>query len=188
MKQEDLMTEILNCSVPTYYKKKREGNPGVLLIEKYFTKNKLKEFLETGKVEKFEKGLVVDEFVNKVIDRLFNKYNSPNFKKILDFYLQKFCENYAYYDEDGILKEDALICKYNNTHFDVQTVQLLISFIIYSNLETEVFNETMRQNLSDDDMEHKARLIYLISNNISNEELELILTSKYNLKIINQQF
>jgi len=71
MRQEEIMTKVLNCSIPTYYKKKRDNNPSVLVLEKYFSKKDLKEFLETGRIEKLEK---MDFLQNQVIKKNRIKY------------------------------------------------------------------------------------------------------------------
>lgn len=54
MKQEDIMCKLFNFSIPTYYKRKREKNKAIILIEKYFQKEEILEFINTGKVRKFD--------------------------------------------------------------------------------------------------------------------------------------
>lgn len=48
---------LLDVSRNTYYVHKRENRPIVALLEKYFTKEELEEFLETGKISKLEGGV-----------------------------------------------------------------------------------------------------------------------------------
>lgn len=55
MKQETIMCQLFNFSIATYYKRKRENNLAIKLVELYFSKESLQEFLETKKIEKFEK-------------------------------------------------------------------------------------------------------------------------------------
>ena len=54
MKKEDIYMELFDCSRPTYYKRKREGNKALKLISKYFNDEDLEEFLKTGKINKLE--------------------------------------------------------------------------------------------------------------------------------------
>lgn len=54
MKLDEATSSILGCSISGYYKWKKEGRPIINLLEKYFTKEDLAEFLETGKIEKME--------------------------------------------------------------------------------------------------------------------------------------
>lgn len=57
MTNEQIMTSLFGFSGPTYYKwskKERSERPIFNLIDKYFTKEDLEEFLSTGKVNKFD--------------------------------------------------------------------------------------------------------------------------------------
>lgn len=49
----------MDISKPSYYVWKRQGRPIFKLLETYFSKEELQEFLETGKISKFE---IVEEF------------------------------------------------------------------------------------------------------------------------------
>jgi hypothetical protein len=48
---------LLDVSRNTYYVHKRENRPIVALLEKYFTKEDLEEFLETGKISRLENNI-----------------------------------------------------------------------------------------------------------------------------------
>ena len=54
MKLEEIYMELFNFSRPTYYKWKRENIKVIKLLEKYFSKEDLEEYLETGKVSRYE--------------------------------------------------------------------------------------------------------------------------------------
>lgn len=54
MRHEEVMCSFFNFSAPTYYKRKREGTLAIKMIEKYFSKEELEEFIETGKIMKME--------------------------------------------------------------------------------------------------------------------------------------
>ena len=51
---KETMAAIFSTAEGTYYKWKREKRPIIALLEKYFTKQDLEEFLQTGKISKFE--------------------------------------------------------------------------------------------------------------------------------------
>ena len=75
MRHENVMCNFFNFSAPTYYKRKRELNPAISFIEKYFTKEELEEFLNTGKIAKFDKINNID--VDK-IELLLEQNNSDD--------------------------------------------------------------------------------------------------------------
>lgn len=55
MTEEQIMVDLFDFSAPTYYKwKKHERRKIFLLLETYFTKSDLEEFLSTGKISKYE--------------------------------------------------------------------------------------------------------------------------------------
>jgi hypothetical protein len=50
--------QLLDISRNTYYVHKRENRPIVALLEKYFTKEELEEFLNSGKISRLEHNVV----------------------------------------------------------------------------------------------------------------------------------
>lgn len=48
------IAELIGNNDKTIYRWKKEGRPIINLLEKYFTKENLEEFLSTGKIDKFE--------------------------------------------------------------------------------------------------------------------------------------
>jgi hypothetical protein len=56
---KETMAELFSTAEGTYYKWKKEQRPIIALLEKYFTREDLEEFLETGRISKFE---IVEEF------------------------------------------------------------------------------------------------------------------------------
>lgn len=73
MKLDEATSTILGCSVSGYYKWKKEKRPIIKLLEKYFNKEELEEFLESGKIEKLEK---TDFLKQQVIEKNRIKYLS----------------------------------------------------------------------------------------------------------------
>ncbi len=58
---------ILDISDKTYYNWKKEQRPIILLLEKYFSKEDLEEFLSTGIIEKLEKSNTEETIDNKEV-------------------------------------------------------------------------------------------------------------------------
>ena len=54
MKKEEAFLELFKFTRNTFYVWKRENRPIIKLIEKYFSNDNIKEFLETEKIKKFE--------------------------------------------------------------------------------------------------------------------------------------
>lgn len=55
MNNNELMSELFGFSSPTYFRWKREKRPIIDLIEKYFLKEDLEEFIKSGQVSKYER-------------------------------------------------------------------------------------------------------------------------------------
>lgn len=68
---EQIMSDLFKYSQQSYFNHKRENRPILLLIEKYFTKDELEEFLEKGSIASFEKKRI-DEH-NKLVLEEINK-------------------------------------------------------------------------------------------------------------------
>lgn len=51
---KQIMAGLFSTAEGTFYKWKNEGRPIISLLEKYYTKEELEEFLETGKIEKMQ--------------------------------------------------------------------------------------------------------------------------------------
>jgi len=54
MKYDEVISSVLSCSVSGFYKWKKQNRPIIKLLEKYFTKEELEEFLQTEKIDKLE--------------------------------------------------------------------------------------------------------------------------------------
>lgn len=51
---KEMMASLFSTSQGTYYKWKKENRPIISLVDKYFTKEDLEEFLETGEISKMK--------------------------------------------------------------------------------------------------------------------------------------
>lgn len=67
------MSKLFDFNSSTYYRWKKEHRPIITLLEKYFTKEDLEEFLESGKIKKLEK---TDFLKQHVIEKNRIKYLS----------------------------------------------------------------------------------------------------------------
>ena len=50
----DLITEMLSISRSAYFKFKKEKRPIIIFLNKYFNEQEIKEYLNTGKMERLE--------------------------------------------------------------------------------------------------------------------------------------
>ena len=78
MKVEDIYMELFGFSRPTYYKWKRENVKVIQLLEKYFSKSDLEEYLETGRIKRHE------NFDATKADPLFIEYVKFNLPSKMD--------------------------------------------------------------------------------------------------------
>lgn len=54
MKKDEIFSDILGCSVSGFYKWKKQNRRIIDLLENYFSLQDLNEFINTGKISKFE--------------------------------------------------------------------------------------------------------------------------------------
>jgi hypothetical protein len=71
MKRETIMCEIFGFSIPTYYKRKREGNIAIEMIEKYFTVEDLKEYQKNKSIPKLENQRIINDYYNYMSEEVF---------------------------------------------------------------------------------------------------------------------
>jgi len=112
-----LMSTLFGFSAPTYYSWKKENRPIISLIDKYFTKEDLEQFLEKGVVQKYED---IDK-INNMMDEQRTNYLSFNVNKSISIGTWDNNSLYLYFSFLKFLKEKHI---YFN---DFQT-----SFISYS--------------------------------------------------------
>lgn len=77
--ERDIYMELFNISINTYYLWKKQGRPIISLLEKYFTKEDLEEFLVSGKIAKLD---YVDSYLNNLNDKCNNVYQKIENMKI----------------------------------------------------------------------------------------------------------
>lgn len=182
---EQSIVNLMQFSRNTYYVWKRENRPIISLLEKYFTKENLEEFLQSGKIDKFENLKNADRYITQLYKRWLDPYDSPVFVKIVDFYFLKFTQNYMATDEDGYLTDTCIASKYQDINYGgVQTAEMFISFILDSQYQKQI--EDIIQDEVEDFINlanHKTKLIYSIAAELSPQELDFLLVYKYHLEL-----
>lgn len=81
---KETMAGIFDTAEGTYYKWKREKRPIIALLEKYFTKEDLEEFLLTNQVSKYEsieRSIICDRLPE--ILKLLTKYTTKELRALL---------------------------------------------------------------------------------------------------------
>lgn len=180
---------ILGIHRNSYFNYKKQGRPIIFLLEKYFSKIELEEFLQTGQINKFEKLEDFNTYIERIYYRWFQKHRNLAFREILDFYLAQFGQNYIVEDKEGYLLDECVVAKYQNIESSLNMIELLVSYIIDAEFDEHIAKIIEKYKEVDDNFitldNHKTRLIYSITNDFTVQELEFILEYKFN---INWQF
>lgn len=77
MNKDKLMCKVFGFSSPTYFRWKKENRVIIKLLEKYFTDEELKEFLESGRISSKEEDLKQDikSYIDEQIDKRLKERN-----------------------------------------------------------------------------------------------------------------
>lgn len=121
-----IASKILDCTLASYYNWDNQNRPIIRLLEKYFSKNDLEEFLEKEKIQKFD---------------LFNKYIEERNKKIdlfIDFILRDDFNDISYEQKEKFLN---IIINYNlnesffkNSLKTIKNIDELFEIMIENNI------------------------------------------------------
>lgn len=150
MKTEEIYMQLFDFSRPTYFKRRKEQNKALSLLQKYFSDEQILEFINTGSIQELEenKNSINDleehllfEAIKKIVD-IPNQY----FLGKKEFWLQGFI--------DGLQKVSAV---------DKET---LINEIL--GLKTKFYESENWKQLT----------IQFIESNFSNYEIKLMLKNK----------
>jgi len=95
---------LIGNSERTIFKWKKENRPILSLLEKYFTKDDLAEFLETEKIEKFDnilkiQNIVINNNINKYIDTFIQKTQSNTIKFSGNFFIDFYFSFLSYFNK-----------------------------------------------------------------------------------------
>ena len=133
MKLEEIMIKLFNFSRPTYFKRKREQLPIIMLLEKYFTKDELKEYLEIQKINKLE--LIKSYTFEELKSRLDIEHYDP-IKEMEDYlivnlkYKINSSEKYIIYKNiiQKVLNENSLMDTVNDINAKEQLIEAVENY------------------------------------------------------------
>lgn len=74
MKKEDLYAELFQFHPKTYYSWKKQEIPVIMMVDKYFSEKDLVEFLELGKISKYDKANDFSELKSYSITQQKSKF------------------------------------------------------------------------------------------------------------------
>ncbi|MDY0122849.1 hypothetical protein [Sulfurimonas sp.] len=77
---KETMAAVFASSEGAYYKWKKENRPIITLLDKYFSREDLEEFLETGKVAKLENLNLIDKSAKKIVAEFFYQSSTNSHK------------------------------------------------------------------------------------------------------------
>ena len=122
MKYDEIMSKLFGFSVPTYYNWKRENRPIINLINKYFTSNDLLEFIDSGKISKYE-------FFSDVEVELIHEYTDLYFNFVEQPYYEKFYKDFLYRFKNDIIQLERLDIQntFQSLLFEYQLILINIS-------------------------------------------------------------
>ena len=101
MNNNELMSKLFDYSSPTYFRWKKENRPIIKLIEKYFSKEDLEEFLTIGKIQRLEESnnndiqvdsnneLLIDHTKYQLKDKLQKLTDENNLEWLYNFFSKK---------------------------------------------------------------------------------------------------
>ncbi len=79
------LSELMGNSIKSVSNWKKERRPIIDLLYKYFTKEDLKEFLETGKISRIERNLSIENINKEAVEIYIDFVQKLNFKEIVSF-------------------------------------------------------------------------------------------------------
>lgn len=80
------MAGIFSTAEGTFYKWKKEERPIVALLERYFSKEDLEEFLNTGKVSRYEKSKLMSDLFEEIDYRYAQRFIYGNWCALRPYY------------------------------------------------------------------------------------------------------
>lgn len=86
MKTEEIFMELFDFSRPTYFKRKREHNKALALMQKYFSEKELLEFIQTGSIQRLESNIdtkteIEEHILFHAIQKIIDIPSQPIFGK-----------------------------------------------------------------------------------------------------------
>lgn len=180
---KNLIVQMLGISLKSYYNWKN-NRLIITFLEKYFSENELKEFLETEKIRKLEviKGFNVDELESL----LFNKNNNQE-EQLIDFVshninLEKInrftsLKDFFAVDIKGFLY---FFQKINEENPDLK-IENAKKIALYK-IQNDFFNPKLFGIIKKPEKYHQKSLFELIDKHYSNIEIYVLIKKNVNLK------
>jgi hypothetical protein len=165
-----LMSSLFGFSAPTFYSWKKEKRPIILLVEKYFEKKELIEFLNTKKIHKLEliKEYSLDELQellnkNQIIDKISVNNHLNNFDRVsLIYFLYLFKKEDTVKDSttlynfitNNLKKPDSIIISKVFEYISGYKPTWLKDDNVSLRLHINNFNEDCNDYIKDDELDY----------------------------------
>jgi hypothetical protein len=96
-----IASKLLDCTLSSYYNWDKQNRPIINLLEKYFEQRDIEEFLENGKINKFEQKQTFDNFLKSLKKQYFDFISSKFVKFHFAHEIQaEFYFQYLYFLKD----------------------------------------------------------------------------------------
>lgn len=180
---KETMANLFSASEGAYYKWKRENRPIIQLIDRYFSKDDIQEFLETGKIRKLE---VIKGFeINELEKLLFTRDNQE--EQLVDFVshninlekINRFAslKDFFAVDIKGFLY---FFQKINEENPDLK-IENAKKIALYK-IQNDFFNPKLFGIIKKPEKHHQKSLFELIDKHYSNIEIFVLIKKNINLK------
>lgn len=157
-----IMSKLFDFSKPTYFRWKKEKRPIISLLDRYFSKEELEEYLNTGKIQKFENEIHINliaqklyNFKRRSLSYLYFLISNDKINNVNDF------NSYVQTDIDNIKKSDTPLNK-------------IISFL--KSMKWDFQNDFISYNT------YAQEFNIICSDIFSKSEINFILSNKEDLK------
>lgn len=142
-----LMSALFGFSAPTFYSWKKEQRPIISLVDKYFKKEDLEEFLATGRIQKLDNLKLINSTSRQIVSEFFydkqkNKFKNKEFLEIIFpsyiDYVNKYVENRKkVYEEMSSKKEKEELQNYLDSIYSEFNKRGLTEFIVKTELDID---------------------------------------------------
>ncbi|MCT7553827.1 hypothetical protein [Aliarcobacter butzleri] len=194
---EKIILNLFQYSRATYYSWKREKRPIILLIEKYFTKEDLEEFLQTNEISKLKNLDHYENILNIQFSTFYRKYFTSGekfnhfFWEFIHLYKNKIVSIKSYnLNENKILLNEYLLDYYSykleiNKEIDNHPVDYLKSKLSYFiTLMQELNVELLDFFIKNVELNFRPLINYLLNNKLHHfaDEIEQSIQKKVDYK------
>ncbi len=132
-------SKILDCTLASYYNWDNQNRPIIKLLEKYFSKKDLEEFIEFGNITRLDK---FDKYIkekNKIVDKYLEYFNNE-YKSFIDYndeIIDIFIKTLVDYDD-----KNSFFIQFHSNILKVKDnyLQNKISFVLKDMIEKNIIN------------------------------------------------